>query len=220
MTIGTDGDPEGSNKRMRIRRHMSEKLGMPVFRTAPLNELKMTQCCAEFEKNIMEMGVLDEFKRNKVVDEFFKMARNRLIMGSLRYGQIGDSEKPPYNRFDSILRRTVAYIEKPNMEHMIDIFNEALLQYVEPFPVTQPIYRKPVINCYVVEGSEKFMLTEAKVLLESLYHLMSDYVTLTDARLRKNNLLAIGSCVAARFCLDWKAGNRPVPQDDGPIHTS
>jgi len=64
-------------------------------------------------------------------DEFEQLMRNRLIMGSLRYGKLGSPNKPQYNRMDSIQRRVEKYIKTGNLEHLVDIANISLVEFVE-----------------------------------------------------------------------------------------
>lgn len=64
--------------------------------------------------------------------EFEVLMRNRLIMGGMRYGRIGDPTKPKYDRARSILNRILRYEEGGNKEHLVDVANEAMLEYREP----------------------------------------------------------------------------------------
>lgn len=64
---------------------------------------------------------------------FESLMRNRLIMGALRYGVIGEPGKPHYNRIASIQKRIALYSETGNMEHLVDVANEALLEFACPY---------------------------------------------------------------------------------------
>lgn len=64
--------------------------------------------------------------------EFEVYMRNRLIMGAMRYGRIGAPGKPKYDRAKSILTRITKYAQTGNKEHLVDIANEAMLEFREP----------------------------------------------------------------------------------------
>lgn len=64
--------------------------------------------------------------------EFDELANNRLIIGGVRYGAIGEPGKKKYDRSASIIRRAEAYSRTGNKEHLVDIRNEAMLEFVEP----------------------------------------------------------------------------------------
>ena len=63
--------------------------------------------------------------------DFEQLMRNRLIMGAMRYGKMGDPSKPQYDRISDILRRAKEYKKTGNDELLADIANAALLEYVE-----------------------------------------------------------------------------------------
>ena len=63
--------------------------------------------------------------------------RNRLIMGGLRYGHIG-KKRGKLDRAGSIIRRAKAYQLTGNQEHLVDIANEALLEFIEPMGHDNP----------------------------------------------------------------------------------
>lgn len=63
--------------------------------------------------------------------EFEKLMRNRLMMGALRYGMLGDPTKPQYDRVGSICKRLKKYEETGNLEHLVDAANECLCEFVE-----------------------------------------------------------------------------------------
>lgn len=64
---------------------------------------------------------------------FERLMRNRLIMGALRYGRLHAPGKPAYNRVASIVRRALNYERTGNLEHLVDIANEAGLEFTESF---------------------------------------------------------------------------------------
>ena len=64
--------------------------------------------------------------------DFFQLMINRLIMGGLRYGVHCTKGKKKYDRVASIKKRLEAYNKTGNMEHLVDIANEALCEYTDP----------------------------------------------------------------------------------------
>lgn len=63
--------------------------------------------------------------------EFEQRMRDRLVMGALRYGQMGDPDKPTYDRISSVIRRLQAYRATGNLEHLVDAACLLLLEFVE-----------------------------------------------------------------------------------------
>jgi len=62
---------------------------------------------------------------------FEQLMRNRLMVGSLRYGRIGGSNKPKYNRVESMLKRLQKFNESGNKEYLVDVANLCLLEFEE-----------------------------------------------------------------------------------------
>ncbi len=93
-----------------IREHLMNNAGMvkPDLKP-PLEHLRLSEWSPEFEK----------------------LMRNRLIMGALRYGSLGEIGKPMYDRLTSIERRIQLYRETGNTEHLVDIANLAMVEFVE-----------------------------------------------------------------------------------------
>ena len=64
-------------------------------------------------------------------DDFESKMRNRLIVGSIRYGLLGASGKPKYDRISDMIRRLEKYKETGNDESLVDVANLALCEFVE-----------------------------------------------------------------------------------------
>jgi len=62
---------------------------------------------------------------------FETLMRNRLVLGSIRYGKLGASKKPKYNRVASIIKRIEFYKDTGNKEHLVDVANLCLCEFVE-----------------------------------------------------------------------------------------
>lgn len=77
---------------------------------------------------------LETLRRTQWSDDFERLMRNRLLMGAFRYGTFEEqSAGRVYNNAASIERHTAAYIATGNAEHLVDIANLALCEFVNPF---------------------------------------------------------------------------------------
>lgn len=74
---------------------------------------------------------LDTLHRTEWSLDFEKLMRNRLIMGAFRYGCLGAHGKPQYDRIASIQTKCKKYLKDGNQEHLVDIANIALCEFVE-----------------------------------------------------------------------------------------
>lgn len=79
--------------------------------------------------------------------EFENYMRNRLLMGAYRYGKLTCSNnycnnnncnvskyngtKKNYNRIDSIIKRAELYLQNGNDEHLVDIANLVMCEFIE-----------------------------------------------------------------------------------------
>lgn len=72
-----------------------------------------------------------ELEASEWSPQFERLMRNRLIMGALRYGKLGASGKPNYDRCKSILKRLMTYRVTGNQELLVDIANLCLVEFVD-----------------------------------------------------------------------------------------
>ena len=79
----------------------------------------------------LPVPTLAALKTSEWSAEFEQAMRNRLIMGALRHGPIGAPGKPRYDRVESMTRRLALYAADGNREHLVDVSNLALLEFVE-----------------------------------------------------------------------------------------
>lgn len=89
----------------------------------------------EIEGEEKEIINFEELKKTEWSPEFEKLMRNRLLLGSIRYGRMGHGSipkgKPRYDRVNSIIKRIKLFEETGNAEYLVDVSNFALLLYEE-----------------------------------------------------------------------------------------
>jgi len=74
---------------------------------------------------------LARLRQTQWSDEFEQYMRNRLIMGSFRYGLLGAPGKPQYDRVSYARRCLDSYKKTGNLECLVDAANLALVEFVE-----------------------------------------------------------------------------------------
>jgi hypothetical protein len=72
---------------------------------------------------------LEELRQSEWSPQFETLMRNRLIMGRFRYGALRDTQRPQYNRLDSIEKRLNQYRATGNDELLVDIANLCLVEF-------------------------------------------------------------------------------------------
>lgn len=102
-----------------------------------LNNLWRWKCgIPEVELGKPEVKIdFENLKKSEWSPEFEKLMRNRLILGSIRYGVMGHGSipkgKPKYDRCNSIRKRIKAFEETGNAEFLVDVANFCLLLFEE-----------------------------------------------------------------------------------------
>ncbi len=74
---------------------------------------------------------LEQLRKTQWSDTFEDLMRNRLIFGGMRYGIFGKKNKPKYNNVESITKRLKKYELTGNTEHLVDIANLCMVEFVE-----------------------------------------------------------------------------------------
>lgn len=67
-------------------------------------------------------------------EDFERLMRNRLMMGALRYGGLRNPKNPGKTtnlNTEQILKRAQLYVETGNGEHLVDVANFALAEFVQ-----------------------------------------------------------------------------------------
>ena len=80
----------------------------------------------EFKK-----GSIDDMRKSEWSSTFETLMRNRLVMGAYRYGKFCSPGKPRYSHIPSIIEHAKLYEKTHNTEHLVDIANLALCEFVE-----------------------------------------------------------------------------------------
>lgn len=73
---------------------------------------------------------LETLKKTEWSEEFEKLMRNRLVMGSFRYGLIKDQDYSKYDLPGEAMKRINLYIKDKNLEHLVDAANILLLAFI------------------------------------------------------------------------------------------
>lgn len=76
----------------------------------------------------------DDFARLRKTEwseAFETLMRNRLVIGALRYGRMGSTGKPQYDRISAAKKRLARYLETGNVEMLVDVANFMMLEFVE-----------------------------------------------------------------------------------------
>lgn len=89
--------------------------------------------CGLPEKELRPAEILDlkDLAKSEWSLDFERLMRNRLLMGAFRYGRLGQPGKPVYRRVDDMIRRLEAYKIGMNQEHLVDVANLCLCEFVE-----------------------------------------------------------------------------------------
>jgi hypothetical protein len=98
------------------------RAGLPPVAT-PLEEVRRLAGATTYEYLV---------KKLVVFMPLFRLMENRLIMGGLRYGPVDEPGKVRYDRVASIIRRINLYAKDGNQEHLLDVANEALVEFLCP----------------------------------------------------------------------------------------
>lgn len=81
---------------------------------------------------------VEELERTQRSPVFERLCMNRKILGAMRYGLMGSSGKPKYDRVTDMVRRLERYREDHNAEHLVDVANLAELEFVEGEGIVRP----------------------------------------------------------------------------------
>lgn len=84
------------------------------------------------EKCLDQRPTLAELRKTQWSKVFERCMRNRMVMGSFRYGLLKDKGEQGYDMVGSLKRRIEMYRETGNLEYLADVANLALLEFEYP----------------------------------------------------------------------------------------
>jgi len=87
-----------------------------------LYDLYQSEWSNEFMEKVRKFYIPDE--------QFVQMMKNRLVIGTYRYGYFHDKDRPKYDHISSARKRYANYLKDGNGEHLIDIANFMMLEFV------------------------------------------------------------------------------------------
>ena len=73
---------------------------------------------------------LDELRKSEWLPEFETLMRNRLLLGSFRYGLMSNPNKGNFQILKSIRDRLAKYDADRNLEHLVDVANLCLVEFL------------------------------------------------------------------------------------------
>ncbi len=82
-------------------------------------------------EHLLSRSELEKLQASEWSPDFEHLMRNRLLIGSFRYGGLHAGGKPNYDRIESIIKRAHNYKSSGNDELLVDIANLALCEYEE-----------------------------------------------------------------------------------------
>jgi hypothetical protein len=80
--------------------------------------------------NVPSVPSLEVLRQDQWSDEFEALMRNRLLFGAFRYGTFRRQERGAYANTESAMRRLEAYCLTGNREHLVDVANLMMVEYL------------------------------------------------------------------------------------------
>ena len=136
----------------KVKDHLRGHLENRLFprRKPSLGEIKRSQWDDDFIRMVCNRRVFADWQdafcevlaRRKFWNrfKFFDFMYNRMLMGAYRYGLITDPDQPQFDNVGSIIERVQRYQKGGNLEHMVDVSNLAMVEYVRGCCLPDKIY--------------------------------------------------------------------------------
>lgn len=84
-------------------------------------------------KNTVKSTVdIEELRKSQWCDQFDKLRRNRMVMGTFRYGDYKDPRAKKFDRIGSAIFRLHKYKETGNTEFLVDVANLCMIEFDIP----------------------------------------------------------------------------------------
>lgn len=84
--------------------------------------------CGIEEDDISSPVNIDDIAKSQMSNRFIELMRNRMILGTLRYGRYQDNKKK-YDRVGSIKKRLELFESTGNSEYLVDIANFCMIEF-------------------------------------------------------------------------------------------
>jgi hypothetical protein len=84
------------------------------------------------ESNKMQFISIKDLEASQWCPEFFRLMKNRMVMGAFRYGKLSEQKVSPikYDNIASIRKRLKLYAQTGNTEHLMDCANLCMIEYM------------------------------------------------------------------------------------------
>jgi len=77
-----------------------------------------------------QLPSLESLRKSEWDDQFEQLMRNRLVLGAFRYGLFCNPDKFAFRIVESMRARLDLYERDANLEHLVDVANLALVEFV------------------------------------------------------------------------------------------
>ena len=74
---------------------------------------------------------INSLKNSEWSKEYEELRHNRMVMGAFRYGEVATQDMIAYDYVRELKRRLKLYEESFNLEHLIDVGNMAMLEFMK-----------------------------------------------------------------------------------------
>jgi hypothetical protein len=83
-------------------------------------------------KSTNEVKNMDDLYKSQWCDKFDELRRNRMVLGTYRYGDYKKEKIAKYNRIESAISRLKKYQATGNSEFLLDVANLCMIEFDVP----------------------------------------------------------------------------------------
>jgi len=87
--------------------------------------------CGLPEKEPQQLDI-ESLRVTQWSEDFEELMKNRMVLGTFRYGDFRAPDAPKYDRIGSAIRRLNRYLETGNKEFLVDTANLCLIEFEKP----------------------------------------------------------------------------------------
>lgn len=80
----------------------------------------------------IDMDTPEKILARDFSDSFVSLMRNRIVMSHYKYGWVSDTYPELADAIESLKQRLALYEETGNLEHLVDVGNFAMIEYMRP----------------------------------------------------------------------------------------